>query len=68
MFNWFAQLMINRPGKVVAVKSWTHISYGPYGIEWPMILVDEGGRRSTVVPCWNKAQFKAFWNHLKGRR
>lgn len=46
--------------KIVRVKSWKGW-WGPYGFEWPVLLVDhKGGYRSTSSLVWN-------WEWLRGR-
>jgi len=63
MRNWFNQqtckyLHVNR---IVRVKSWLP-TMGPYGVEWPVLLVDrDGGQRDTIAPVWNWARVKQLF-------
>lgn len=59
--RWIAERMLwSRRDKLVRVKSWWP-SIGPYGIEWPTLLVDRLGRtRVTETPVWNRAMVKHF--------
>lgn len=40
------------PG-AVRVKSFAPVA-GDYGPEWPALVVDCGGERATVRPCWDR--------------
>jgi hypothetical protein len=54
-----AIVFLDRTYKVVRVKSWRPY-WGKYGLEWPTILADRMGTRSTVSPVLN-------WDWLRSR-
>jgi hypothetical protein len=47
------------PGeKIVRIKSlWP--SFGPHGVEWPVLLVDTRlNQRMTIAPVWDRVRIK----------
>ena len=48
--------------RVVKIKSWQPVM-GPYGIEWPTLLVDRqrGCGRQTISPVWNAARVRQLF-------
>jgi hypothetical protein len=58
-YSWLLRPLLWEEDRVlVKVKSWRP-SWGPYGLEWPTMLVDtKGGQRMTVTPVWDSARIK----------
>ena len=54
---WFLRLTgaLAPNEKLVCVKSWRPW-WGPFGIEWPCMLIDRGAARLTVSPVWDRAR------------
>lgn len=42
--------LLDKGARLVKVKSW-RMSWGPYGPEWPVLLIDTDGYRMTSAPC-----------------
>ncbi len=62
--KWFCNLLLGPKYKLIRFKSWRP-SWGSYGIEWPCMLVDDRyGKRSSVVPVWDRWHFRAMYYHL----
>lgn len=50
--------------RLVMVRSWwPTLSLDPRwrGIEWPCMLIDRGGSRSSTVPLWNWNRIAYLW-------
>jgi hypothetical protein len=45
--------------RVKSLRPW----FGPHGIEWPVLLVEEAGIRSTIAPVWDRLR----WSNLLRR-
>lgn len=54
-------LFRNTNTTVVRVKSWKP-SWGKYGPEWPVLLVNEPGYRRTVAPVWDWCRIKSLFH------
>lgn len=57
LISW---LLVRPPDKLVFVKSWRPW-LGPYGIEWPTMLIDRFGRRRNAAPVWNWALVRSIF-------
>lgn len=66
MRQWFCRFITTPETRLVRVKSWRP-SRGPYGWEWPTMLIDRKGMRSTATPVWDYWQWRAVWLRLTGR-
>ena len=66
MKKWLTRVVLGPHYKVVRVKSWKPW-LGPYGIEWPVLLVDRLGMRETIVPVWDRYHFRAMAYRLIGK-
>jgi hypothetical protein len=66
MSKLFARIVLGPEYRIIRFKSWK-LWLGPYGIEWPVILVDRCGMRSTIVPVWDRYQFRAVVYRLVGK-
>ncbi len=65
MKQWFARIVLGPDYYIVRFKSWRP-SIGPYGVEWPTMLVDRRGcYRSTITPVWDRQHFKVLFYRLK---
>lgn len=58
MKRFLAWLMLEPGERVVAVTSWWPW-WGPYGLEWPAMRVDDRyGTRRFCVPVWDWARIR----------
>lgn len=63
--KWFWWLILGPDVKVVRVRWWMP-SMGPWGVEWPVMIVDRLNGRETIVPVWDKARLVEIWERLNG--
>lgn len=65
--KWFCHLLLGSETKFVRLKSWRPF-WGRYGVEWPTMVIDRCGMRSTATPVWDRYHLRAMWYHLRGMR
>jgi hypothetical protein len=65
MKQWFGKIVLGPHHRVVRFKSFRPW-IGPYGVEWPTMLVDHRGMRETSTPVWNYYQFRAVLLRIFG--
>ena len=64
MRQWLTRFILARDDvRLVRVKSWKPWR-GPYGIEWPVLLIDDAGQRVTAVPVWDRYRVLGMWRWL----
>ncbi len=66
MKKYITKIFLGDNYKIIKVKSWKPY-LGPYGVEWPVLLVDYNGMRQTSVPVWDKFRFKFIFNRIIGK-
>jgi hypothetical protein len=65
--RWMMRVLLGSGYELIRIKSWRPF-WGPWGIEFPTMLVDRMGMRETVTPIWDRWHFRAMAYRMTGRQ